>query len=199
MTFDAMIPLAGDSPSTFPAQSQTNYARLQTIVGNDHQFNLAAAGNDGYHNIVNMTQQAPSGVLASTGRLYAKTAGTYVQLFYMDDNGRDYQVTPGIIAAVNFNGIPANPTLRSALNVSGVVKDATGKYTVSFTTPIADANYVAVVTGMRDSAATLIGGVLGAAAYGTSVKAGSIAVSFRDSGGSSKDALMGNVLIYSVA
>ncbi len=41
-----------------------------------------------------MTQQAPSGALASTGRLYVKTQGSLIQLFYMDDAGTEYQITP---------------------------------------------------------------------------------------------------------
>ena len=201
MTFDANIPLASDSPADFPAQSQTNYSRLKTLIGNDHQFNDASAANDGYHNIINMTQQAPGAGVAAIGQLYAKTAGTYVQLFYMDDNGRDYQVTPGIIASVNFNGTGAvgNQTLRSSLNVTSVNKTATGLYTVTLTTAIADSNYVVSVTGMKESSGEVMGFVQGSATYTDSVTTTVLKIGFENRSGSAKDVTMGNVLIYSVA
>jgi len=52
-------------------------------------------------------------------------------------------------AWVNFDGTGAigAQTIRSSHNISSVVKTATGTYTVNFTTPMADANYVPIVTG----------------------------------------------------
>jgi len=95
MTYNASVPQNSDSPSIFPAQAQTNFTRLLTVVGADHQFNLSAAANDGYHNLIHMTQQvAPAGALAATGRLYVKIQGPAVQLFYMDDLGVEHQITP---------------------------------------------------------------------------------------------------------
>lgn len=94
MTFDPAIPLSTDSPSIFPAQSQTNFGRLQTLVGADHQFNLTAAANDGYHTLIHMIPQSPAGALAGFGRLYAKTVSGVVQLYYRDDAGVEYQLTP---------------------------------------------------------------------------------------------------------
>ncbi|MFI0477779.1 MAG: hypothetical protein ACH349_01450 [Candidatus Rhabdochlamydia sp.] len=104
MTFNAAVPLNGDSPATFPAQNQTNMARLQTLLGADHQFNLSAAADDGYHNVVHLTQQAPSGALAATGRLYVKSAGGAICLFYMDDAGLEYQITPVSLAPTKVTG-----------------------------------------------------------------------------------------------
>jgi len=114
MTFNPSIPLNSDSPSIFPAQSQTNYTRLQTIVGADHQFNLTAAANDGYHNLIHMTLQAPTGALASTGRLYVKTVGGLVQLYYMDSAGTEYQVTPSFnVISGTVNVSPAYATITA--------------------------------------------------------------------------------------
>lgn len=76
-------------------------SRLQTIISADHQFNLSAAADDGYHNLIHMTQQAPSGALAATGRLYVKTASGLVQLYYMDDAGTEYQLTPQAVTEVS--------------------------------------------------------------------------------------------------
>lgn len=206
MTFNAAVPLNSDSPAIFPAQNQTNMARLQTLLGADHQFNLTAAADDGYHNLIHMTQQAPAGVLAATGRLYVKTSGGRVQLFYMDDQGTGYQITPtlAIRAAVNFtgNGGIGAQVLRSSYNVTSVMKTASGAYTINFTTAFPDNNYIVHATGMRDTnGLSSIGSVRGGA-YGTSVNTSFVLIDFAgetnsSSGISLKDVVMGNVVVFS--
>lgn len=99
MTFNNLIPQAADSPGIFPAQSQVNFTRLKTIIDADHQFNDTAATNDGYHNLIHMIPQAPTGALAGIGRLYPKISSGVVQLFYMDDSGTEYQITPQYITS----------------------------------------------------------------------------------------------------
>lgn len=94
MTFNPTVPLNNDSPAIFPAQNQANMSRLQTLLGADHQFNLSAAADDGYHNLVHLTPQAPSGALPGIGRVYVKSSGGVIQLFYMDDAGVEQQITP---------------------------------------------------------------------------------------------------------
>ena len=202
MTYDPLVPLASDSPAIFPAQAQNNFSRLQTLLGANHQFNLSAAADDGYHNVINLTQQAPSGPLPATGRLYVKTTGGFVQLFYMNDAGREYQVTPGIIAAVNFNGTGSNgpQTMRSSLNITSVVKTGTGKYTINFTTAIATSNYVVACTGMRDSSGDISNGlVAGSSTYGNSVATTFLRVEFNGGSSNLQDVLMGNIIVYSVS
>jgi len=202
MTFNPSIPLNSDSPGIFPAQSQTNYSRLQTLVGADHQFNLTAAANDGYHNLIHMTVQAPTGALATTGRAYVKLSAARIHQFYMDDTGAEYQITPTmpIRAAVNFNGTGANgaKTIRSQFNVASVVKTANGLYTINFTTAMPDANYIVQVTGMRDLDGFSCGFVRGNATYGSSVTTTSVKIGFNDQQADPKDVLMGNVTIFSV-
>lgn len=202
MTFNAAVPLNSDSPSIFPGQNQTNMARLQTLLGADHQFNLSAAADDGYHNLIHLTQQAPSGALAAIGRLYVKSTGGFVQLFYMNDAGREYQVTPGIIAAVNFNGTGAlgAQSIRSTLNVTSVIKTGNGAYTVNFTTAIANANYIVQCTGMRNSSGSVSNGmVAGNATYGNSVTTSSLKIEFSSTTATNQDVIMGNVLVYTIA
>lgn len=142
--------------------------RLQTIVGADHQFNLSAAANDGYHNLIHMTQQAPSGPLAATGRSYAKSIGGVIHQFYIDDVGRFYQITPTtpIYAAVNFVGNPVS--LRFSHNVGLVTRTGAGLYTITFAIPIPTNTYV--VTGMcMGSSSTRLMSVQNNATYGNSV------------------------------
>jgi hypothetical protein len=50
---------------------------------------------------------------------------------------------------VNFNGT-GTPAVRASGNVSSLVDNGTGSYTVNFTTAMSDANYSAVVTGAAD-------------------------------------------------
>jgi hypothetical protein len=45
-------------------------------------------------------------------------------------------------AWVNFDGVPSTPTIASSFNVSSVVKNSTGDYTINFTTAMPNANYV---------------------------------------------------------
>lgn len=202
MTFSAAVPLNSDSPSIFPAQNQTNMARLQTLVGADHQFNLSAAANDGYHNLVHLTVQAPSGALASTGRFYVKSSAGRVFPFYMDDTGAEYQMAPimPVRASVNFNGTGAVgvQTMRSQFNVASVNKTSTGKYTITFTTAMPDANYTVQVTGMRDdSSKVAIASIQGNATYSSSVTTTSVKIIFFGQNTGVTDVLMGNVTIFS--
>lgn len=200
MTYDPAVPQSSESPSVFPGQGQANFGRLKTIIEADHQFNNTAQANDGYHNVIHETLQTPSGVLASTGRLYANTIAGRVHQFYMDDQGTSYQITPTlpIRAAVNFNGIPAIPTIRSSYNVTSVTKNSTGIYTITFTTAMPNTNYIVHVTGMRNSTSVCFGMVSGDATYGNSVKTGSVKVEWQGGGNSPVDVFMGNVTVYSV-
>ena len=55
-------------------------------------------------------------------------------------------------AWVNFNGTTSPGTIRSSFNVSSVTKNATGDYTITFTTPMAGANYSVVVSSNNNAA-----------------------------------------------
>ncbi len=206
MTFNAAVPLNSDSPSIFPAQNQTNMARLQILLGADHQFNLSAAADDGYHNLIHMTQQAPAGALAATGRAYAKSSAGRIHDFYMDDTGAEYQITPTmpIRASVNFIGTGAVgfQTIRSSYNVTSVNKIATGDYVITYTTPMPDDNYIAQITGMRNSNDPVFGCVKGNATYTNAVKTTDIRIIFYNyvpnTVATTVDVLMGNLTIFSV-
>ncbi len=202
MSYNASIPLNSDSPSIFPAQSQTNYSRLQTLVGADHQFNLSAAGNDGYHNLVHLTLQAPSGALANTGRLYVKSSAGKVNAFYMDDAAAEYQITPTmpIRASVNFNGTGAvgAQAIRSQFNVASVTKTATGLYTITYTTAMPTADYMTLVTGMKNSSGEVFGFIQGDPAAITSQTTTSVKIGFENFNGSARDVIIGSVTIFSV-
>lgn len=158
MGYNPGIPDASDSPANFPAQAQVNWSRLQTIVEADHQFNINPAATDGYHNLVHMLQPVPdpSGANAGVGRLFVKLIGGVVHLFYMDDAGKEYQISPTmpIRAAVNFtptNANPNQPTVNSAFNVDptlgvGVTGNYAIGFTINFLNAMPDSDYMVYVT-----------------------------------------------------
>lgn len=152
MSYDPSIPVATTSPSVFPAQCQTNWGRLQTIVSADHQFNLGAAANDGYHNLVHMQIPAtlPSGALASLGRLYVNSASGQVNLFYMDDAGTSYQLTPTyVLSTQRFVGTQ-NIAGNTAVSIFNVAYDYTGFAIVYINSTSTNATY----NFMRSGAST---------------------------------------------
>ncbi len=66
-------------------------------------------------------------------------------------------VANGVARAwVNFDGTTTPPTIRASYNVSSVVRDGTGLYTVNFTNPMPDALYC-TVTRSKGAAFTVEG------------------------------------------
>ncbi len=201
MTFDPNIPNAGQSPGLFPAQSNTNYARLKTIINAEHVFNDTASASDGIHRQVTfINRSTPGSTGAGNAILYTRSTSGATQLFFY--NGVNVQqITPFaqiVKAMVNFNGIPGTPMIRSASNVSSVTKNGTGDYTINFATPIANDNYVVLLTGMRNSSGSgSFGCVAGSSTYTNSVKVGSVRVNFFNTQTSLTDVFMGNIVVLS--
>ena len=59
-------------------------------------------------------------------------------------------------AWVNFDGGAGTISARASGNVSGIVDNGTGLYTVSFTTAFSDANYVICSAGSRGATQTTL-------------------------------------------
>lgn len=77
MTYSPNVPNAAQSPGLFPAQNNTNFTRLKTIINADHVFNDTAIVNtDGIHRQVTMvTRASPSPTplpLGQSAILYSK-------------------------------------------------------------------------------------------------------------------------------
>jgi hypothetical protein len=76
-------------------------------------------------------------------------------------------------AWVNFDGTTTPPTIRASGNVSSVTRNATGDYTVNFTTALPDANYCPVFGAVSQSTANNIASqitILGALLTGANTK-----------------------------
>ena len=119
MTFQVIVPNAGQSPGLFPAQNNTNFQRLQTIINADHIFNATAAANDGTHRQVTLTNRIdPTNVPAGcNSMLYGKTAVDSVNELWFYDNVSAKQLNwreiDGSVAIDNssfatISAIPAN-------------------------------------------------------------------------------------------
>lgn len=200
MTFDTTVPNASQSPGLFPVQNSTNFTRLKTIINADHVFNDTAQSTDGLHRQCTMLTRAQPVALpmGSNAILYSWIdAFGQTQLRYYNGTN-DFQLTPGIVAAVNFNGTGANgvKTMRSQLNVASVTKTGTGAYTIAFTTALPNNNYIVQCTGMRNAVGDVSNGyVKGDATYGNSVSTTFIKVEFNGGSSSLADVLMGNIVI----
>ncbi len=106
MTFDPNIPNAGQSPGLFPAQSNTNYTRLKTIINADHVFNDTAQSTDGFHRQCTMLVRAQPGSLpaGSNAILYSwLDAASQTQLRYYN-GANDFQITPQVAAPTKLTG-----------------------------------------------------------------------------------------------
>jgi hypothetical protein len=106
---------------------------------------------------------------------------------------------------VNFDGTGAFGTLpsgniRSQFNISSVVHDDTGEYTINFATPLTDVNYIVLLCGMRQESSSkpVFGYVNSAPTYAASVTVDFVKIQFTGES-ALRDVLMGNVIIYNAA
>ena len=89
-------------------------------------------------------------------------------------------ITEQAKAWVNFNGM-GTVAIRADFNVTSITDNGTGKYTVNFTTALADANYVVnfgVGGGGLGLNASFVGGVLTTTQYGTASNKTTTALQF---------------------
>ena len=122
MTYVANTPLATDTPGILPAQVSANFGRLQTIIGADHQFNNGALANDGWHNLIHMTEQVPVPAIAGTGQLYVKTASGVTQLFFTDSAGVEHQITPeSTVGPIKITGTAIGLASGGIVKIAGLV------------------------------------------------------------------------------
>ena len=206
MTFDTTVPNAGQSPGLFPAQNNTNYARLKTIINADHVFNDTSQSTDGFHRQATMIARAiPVSIPAGANSiLYTWIDGNGQAQLRFYNGSTNFQITSGsgvtgVVAVVNFNGTGAigAQTIRSQFNVTSVMKTATGRYTVNFTTPLPDTNYIIQICGYSDQGTNGIsnGSVNGSVPYNTAVQVGSVRIQFNGSGSSLNDVEAGYLVI----
>lgn len=190
------VPQANQQISTTQTPIQNNFDYIQKAVGQEHNF----VANDTdpthtYHLLASMPNRALSPALpAGTNGVYFVSGG----IAYFYDGTLNYPLSPFCVrAAVNFDGVPGSPTIRSSFNVTSVTKNGTGDYTINFTTALPSNNYLVQCTGMRNSNDDISNGqVRGTATYGNSVSTTSLRVQFNGGSSSLADVLMGNVIVF---
>ena len=114
-------------------------AGVLTVAGGG--TGLATTPSNGQLNIGNGTGFTRATISAGTGITVTNGAGTIT----IANTGGAVAATQLAKAWVNFNGTLTTPiTPRANYNVSSITKNATGDYTLNFTTALADANYTIV-------------------------------------------------------
>lgn len=216
MSFDPIQPVPAQSPSVFPPANQTNMQRLQALFSADHQFNLSAAANDGWHKIIRWVAQGgsyadgtpptdPSTPLAYTKTIPFIDNNAIVNFnvpLIKSTNGIEFPLLPTIRAYVNFQGSSSNgaQVIRQSFNVASVVRLETGTYKINFGQPLTNNRYVTIVTGMALGNGSRINGfVEGAANYGDVVKTDSVIASFTGASDNFRDVRAGNVIVYGLS
>jgi len=150
MTFNPNIPQATDRPSDSQAQLLANFQQLNTIFDVDHvTFN--ASSNNGKHNKSSyVVSGADPATPAGEGAVYTKAVGARTEAFYRyPPNGAVTQLTY-LKAWVSFDGTTG--AIQSSYNVTNVVRNAAGDYTINFTTALGNANYVVNVSTFTNAA-----------------------------------------------
>lgn len=133
MTFSTIVPNASQSPGLFPAQNNTNFTRLKSIIDADHLFTDTSATNQGAHRQVTFINRAvPVGLPIGTNAILytANDSGGIPQLnFY---NGTNYQLTnPELLFPIRAADVQSmNSGLT--LDVLNVAYDFIGTGTVSY-------------------------------------------------------------------
>jgi hypothetical protein len=91
------------------------------------------------------------------GTLDVTGVGTFDANLRFNSGYGSAAVAYGCRAWVNFDGVPASPTIRAGGNVSSVTKVSTGYYIVSYGTAMPDTNYTVTCESAPDNAFTANG------------------------------------------
>lgn len=152
MTYTDNLPLSTDKIRNFPGDVSTNeWPRLRALITADHQFNNAAASNDGYHKIVHWIRQAgtfndgtpAAAPIDNTGLTYTKRQSdgaatpTYREALFFK-NGTPSAADDGSVIETQITACPIRAMVTFPGNdptVSTFSFNATADYTGPGVTP----------------------------------------------------------------
>lgn len=152
MSFNPNIPQSTDIPSQSQGEILTNFQQLNTVFDIDHvPFNDATVADRGKHDQSTYIELAVDPTTAvDEVAVYSKDQGGVAELFYRrESNGAVGQLTI-FKAWASFTGSPV--AIQDSFNISGIVRNAAGNWTVSFTNNLPNANYAVLVTPQMTSA-----------------------------------------------
>jgi hypothetical protein len=148
MVYQPAIPGANDRFPQSQVDISDNFTDLNTIFGTNH-IALNSDSNLGKHTQMQLVEGAAPATAANEIGLYASDTGTQPDLFVRpESNGTAVRLSGGGITAAVwgvFNGATGNLGPES-YNISGIVRNSAGNYTVSFTRNFANADYIVIVT-----------------------------------------------------
>lgn len=134
MTFNPTVPNAGQSPGLFPAQMNTDLARLKALINAEHVFNNSVAADDGVHRQMTMVgRMAPVSLPAGTNGMYsAQSFGSTFSPYYYD-GVTNVQLAP-VLARITWSNVPA--ALGTPYNATIDVSSTATNVKINFTTTL---------------------------------------------------------------
>lgn len=210
-------PASSSKIRNFPGDVKANmWDRLQAIISADHQFNLSAASNDGYHKVARWVNQAGAygdntpAAIATTGQLYTKTINSQQHIFgrvgsATSKNAEVCLSFMPIRAACSFDATGA--IVGTKFNVTSVTRNSLGDFTVNVNTGTANGlpsiNPIIIVQAVRNSAgqAPLSAHVKNSTSWGTTqidigVNPNVVNVVFVDGSGNLEDPLRAFFILF---
>jgi len=130
-----------DRATTGDGNDPSVIASTYLLYAKDVTGNTELHGRDEAGNVLQITNAGEIGVEGASGTRYRFRDLTYDGTFRYG-----YQALPTAWCNVNDSG-----TLQYGFNVASAVRDSTGVYTVTFTTPMNNANYSVVGTVQSNS------------------------------------------------
>lgn len=187
MPWNSTAPDGTQSVKANESTLQDNTTYTETEMNKDHYWNTSA-NQDGHHTKVEMDNQAAAPALSAgmDGMFYALENVSSQPYF---QNTADIMQLLGIRACAVFDSAGA---LAYSYNVSGVVRDSAGKFTITYSSALPNTNYLVLGGAMRNDADTskeLIFYVQAAAAVATTKGLASVKVMCKSDGGSLTDPL----------
>ena len=157
--YDVNTPAGGDDPKEGDDRIREVKAALQERIAKDHYFPKTGSQvsdvDAGEHKKVTLRVGSAPGAVADKGFVYAKDVDSKAELFYIDEDGNEVQITTGgivkvppptspltISGATAFSG--TSPTVWTDLDLSSIVGANSAMVMLSFFTSNVDDKYVAI-------------------------------------------------------
>ena len=154
MTFDPTIPKATDLISNSQLPIQTNFAQLDTVFNNDH-VQFSAGTNPGKHRRATILTAGLNPTGAGEGQLNVVNSGGRQQLYYQRESSATGTLNTPISMIGGYARVAGDGTVQAGsfnLAIAGV--HATGLYDFTITRPMANSNYMVLVTVAHGDAGT---------------------------------------------
>jgi hypothetical protein len=204
MTYTPNVPLGNQQIANTQVPILNNFEYIQSTMIVDHSWNGTTKGGiPGTHNQASMPNQTDlTSLIAGTNGAYYVSGG--LPKFFNNIQLAGLQLL-GINAFIQFNGNGSvgalnagGNSIRASYNINPATStnDGTGLYTITFTNALASANYVVLITGMRNTSGNIFGFVQSDGTYSDKLDTTGVSIGFVSDSGTAHNVLMGSVLIF---